>query len=358
MRFLLITMIFTGALTSCNSTGEKLKKEFMQTARGEVGEIILVMDSAQYEGELGEEIKNTFKAYMVGLPQDEPMFSMSKVSPTKLNSVLKSATNMVFVMTLDSKTTQSKAIRNYFTNASLKTIQRNDSIFMKVSKDDFAKGQLVLYLFGQDEQQLKEQIIKNRLGLQQLFEKAARERIQAKILRQTEKEIMKSIKEDHDFSISVPFGWDLAKSLDDFVWIRLLDAEMEQNVFVYYEPYRSSDIFQDIGSFRDKITELRLRDSEKAEKYITRQDGIPVFTDVLNFDGKYAMRARGLWKINDNSGGGPFLSYTIVDEQQQRIYYIEGYVYSPGTRKKNLVREVDAILATFKTKTSDQNASL
>lgn len=62
------------------------------------------------------------------------------------------------------------------------------------------------------------------------------------------------------------------------------------------------------------------------------------------------MESKGLWRISDLSRGGPFISYTIVDEESQLIYYVEGYVDSPGTRKKNFVRELETILATFKTK--------
>ena len=54
------------------------------------------------------------------------------------------------------------------------------------------------------------------------------------------------------------------------------------------------------------------------------------------------------------------MSYTIVDEEEGLVYYIEGYVDSPGTRKKNLVRELEAILSTFKTKgdlTPEEDAS-
>ena len=161
---------------------------------------------------------------------------------------------------------------------------------------------------------------------------------------------MASLEEDYGFNITIPFGWDLAKKRENFVWLRKLEADAEQDVFIYSQPYNDQSIFDDIAAFRDEITEQYLRDSEKNDLYITRQeqDYVPFVTQQINFNSSYAVQARGLWKISDNSGGGPFISYTIVDEEQQKIYYIEGYVYSPGTDKKNLVREVNAILTTFK----------
>ncbi len=339
-------------ILGCKEGNNDLQKEFMPTARGDVGEIILVMDSAQYEGPLGDAIKRTFREPMKGLPQDEPMFSVGKASPKRLNSVLKSATNMIFVMTLDSEGSESNVLRGYFTNQSLKTIQRDSTIFYTTRRDEFAKGQVVLYLFAQTEDILIQKIDENRTRLQELFESVERDRIKAKLFKSTEKSIEKTIAEDHNFTINVPYGWELGKNSRNFVWFRLLEANREQNVFVYYEPYHSADVFENIGGFRDKITETNLRDSEKPELHITRQqrdDIRSIFTENTTFDGKYAIKSRGLWKISDNSGGGPYISYTLVDEDQQMVYYLEGYVYSPGTQKKNYIRDLDAILRTFKT---------
>ncbi len=339
-------------LISCGEAKKGLEKEFMPTARGDIGEIILVMDSSQYEGKLGDQVKSVFREPMRGLPQDEPMFSLGKASPKRLNNILRSAANMIFVMTLDSKTSESNVLRGFFTNQSLKTIQRDTSIFMSIRKDEFARGQLVLYLYSTDEELLIKKLEENRDQLQALFESAERERLKDRVFSERAKDIEAVIAEDHPFTINVPFGWDLAKNSRNFVWIRQLQADKERNFFVYYEPYTDAEIFENVPQFRDRVTETNLRDSEKPEIYITRQqrdDIKAVFTNTVSFNGSYAVKARGLWKISDNSGGGPYVSYTIVDEDQQMIYYIEGYVYSPGTDKGNYIRELDTILSTFKT---------
>ncbi|MDH5608195.1 MAG: DUF4837 family protein [Cyclobacteriaceae bacterium] len=342
---LIVTLFF-----GCGRGSEGLQRDFMPVARGEIGEIILVMDSLQWEGKLGDEIKGIFREPMQGLPQDEPMFSLSKASPKRINSVLKSATNMVFVMTLDSKTTESAQLRGYFTNQSLKTIQSDSSQFMIVHRDEFARGQVVLYLFSSSEEHLIRKLSENRTRIQEFFESNERTRLKEQLYKSREKGLEKAIAEDHPFSLQVPFGWDLARSEPGFFWMRFLEADKEQNVFVHYQPYTDAAVFDDIARYRDQITEKYLVDSEKPTVYITRQvrdDIRGVTIDNLNFDGHYAVRLRGLWKISDNSGGGPYLAYVLVDEPSQMLYYIEGYVYAPSTKKKNYIREVDAILSTF-----------
>ena len=349
-RHILLLIVVTFGCSE--AAKESRRKDLLPNARGEADEIILVVDSTQWADTLGlgAELRKTFMSPMLGLPQDEALFNVSKVNPQKLNSVLKSAKNMVFVMTLDSKTAQSRVLQKYFTNQSLNQIKRDTSIFMRTQKDLFARGQTVLFLFSSGEELLAQKINYNRSAIRKFFETSTRESIKSQIFNSTQKQLAARINENHNVDLTIPFGWEKARDLKNFVWLRKMDAETEQSVFIYYEPYRDRGIFNKIGEFRDKITRRNLYDGENTDVYIKRQDIIPVFTERVNFNGHFAVEARGLWKISDNSRGGPFLSYTIVDEESGLIYYIEGYVDSPGTRKKNLVRELEAILSTFKTK--------
>lgn len=331
--------------------GNGLQTEYLKNSRGEADEIILVADSTQWENTegLGGELRKTFMSPMLGLPQDEPMFKVSKVSPKRLNSVLKSASNMVFVMTLDSKTSDSRVLQQYFTSQALNQIKRDTSIYMKIHKDEFAKGQTVMFLFSATEEQLMKKINYNRSQIKEYFESTAKEKIKSSLFNSTKKGLMARVKENHSVELTIPFGWEKARDLKNFVWLRKMDARTEQSIFIYYEPYTSRSMFNDIGTFRDKITKRYLTDGENPDVYIMRQVRVPVFTERVSFNGNFAVEARSLWKISDSSRGGPFLSYTIVDEQNGMVYYIEGYVDSPGTKKKKLIRELEAILSTFKT---------
>lgn len=360
MKTHLFTLVVVGIvlLGGCKGVTEKVKEDLKPIARGDADEIVLVIDSLQWAGAVGDELKSMYQSYMRVLPQDEFEFTLHKVNPIKLNDLLRNARNMIFVMTLDSKTKQSNALRQYFTDNSLKMIQGDSSLFYTVRKDEFARGQMVLYLFGQTEEALVKKLKSNKSGLVELFESAVRERVLSQILAQTKKDLMKSIEETHDYKISVPFGWEQAKNEADFLWLRKLEAASELNVFVYETDYKDREVFNHVDTFRDEITSTFLRDSEKPDLYIDRQAVIPVFTKHTTFNGRFAVEARGLWMVSDASAGGPFVSYTFVDEKTQKLYYIEGYVYAPDEKKKPLIREVEAILSTFHTDSETAGDSL
>lgn len=344
MRTSFLALIIV-ALWSCESSGSD---QYKRPAAGGADEIMVVIDSVVWAGSVGEELRNILAAPMQGMPQDEPLFQLFQINPMKLNTTLKSANNMIFVTTLDRRSSQSEELQRMFSDESLKRIQRDSSFFQVTEDNQFARGQKTLFLFGADQKMLTRNIKNHPTQILNLFEKRAREITKGKIFRSRSQELEAKIKQDHGFEIKIPFGWDLAKNHPDFVWVRELAIDKEKNIFIYKRPYTGPDDFNDIVGLRDYVGELHLRDSQKPDLFIKRQDIIPVFTKRTTFSNKFAMEARGLWAVSDMTAGGPFLSYALVDEPNGMLYYIEGYVYNPGGKKKRLMREMDAILSTFK----------
>jgi hypothetical protein len=60
------------------------------------------------------------------------------------------------------------------------------------------------------------------------------------------------------------------------------------------------------------------------------------------------MELRGLWRTNNRTMGGPFICYAVASPETGRIYYLEGFCYSPGKDQRETIRELEAILSTFK----------
>ena len=336
-------------ISSCSSDRQQKSKPkaHLPQARGEANVILVVMDTALWSGSLGETIKEVFAEDVPGLPQPEPYFKVRNINPYALNQILKVAKNMVFVTTLDNKSSQGQKMREYFTDESLKRIKDDPSLFMRVQKNQFANGQEILHLFGQRPAQLIEHLKAEKERLRNYFLEIENNRLADELFKIREKGIEKSLVEDHGFRIQVPYGYDVAKNLKDFVWLRLLDAEYERDIFVHHRPYTSQEPFDDLLGFREQITSMYMRDAEKPEIFMTLQAEEYQRVREVNFKGRYAKEARGLWRLNEDFSGGPFVSYVFVDEGQKRLYYIEGYVFDPGNDKRIPMQEIEVILNTF-----------
>jgi hypothetical protein len=107
---------------------------------------------------------------------------------------------------------------------------------------------------------------------------------------------------------------------------------------------------------RDEFCKKYLfEDPDNANSYLiteTTVPFIPVKTKEVSLNGHYAIEMRGLWRANNFSMGGPFVSYALVDEQTGKFYYIEGFTFSPSKDQREIMRELETILSTFRTSES------
>ena len=354
MKFYNLILALIAVLSiSCSSTDSNGKKDtsLLPPANGMIGEIVTVMDSTQWSGELGDALRKNVQIPMEALPQDELLYDLKKVSPLRINNVLRKATNLLYVITLDGSSDENRALRQLVTKETRQQINADTTRFIKVSRDQYAKGQILVFLFARDSKLLARKIRENAEYIRSVFGDEERSRMLSRLSKGRQSKVEQQLQADHGYQVLVPYGYDIAKSLQNFVWIRQLDAQAEKNIFIYEEDYDTQYQLDRISDLREEITGTYLRDSEKAQLYITQQSALPMITDTITVRNKFALRNKGLWKVSDSSAGGPYISYVLVDETKRKLYYIEGYVYSPGYDKKNLIREVDAILSSFRTPT-------
>ena len=62
---------------------------------------------------------------------------------------------------------------------------------------------------------------------------------------------------------------------------------------------------------------------------------------------RYAMEARGLWYMENDCMGGPFVSHSRVDTETNRVVVVEGFVYAPEKMKRGLIRRLEGSLYTL-----------
>lgn len=342
-------------LASCEAETEESRTSNLPPSTGSNADIIVVIDSAHWAGPLGEEIRRTFKEPIPGLPQDEPHFFINQVNPFQMNNVLRTVKNLVYVATLDNQSSAGRKLKSEFTKESIERISQDSSLFMLTKQNVFAKDQEVLHLFGNNEEELIKNISKNRDKIREGFQKKEIERVSRNIFAKEVKGITNALIKDHGFSMRIPMGYDLVYNKDNFVWIRFFDADVDKNIFVSYQDYTSEEVFKDENILKLRDMEVRkLGEDTDDVVYMKTETLVPIETEPFTFNGKYAIETRGLWKLSNNTMGGPFLSYIFVDEELQRLYYIEGYVYSPGKDKRNHMKEIEAILKSFKTQSQLQ----
>ncbi len=352
-----IIALVTVLVFSCSDKkgGGSINKSLLPEAAGEIAEVLVVIEGKKWEGPVGQFIKETLGAPIPGLPQDEPMFTLRPIDPLKMNNVLKSAKNIVYVTLLDDTSRAGLFMRNNITPESIERINNEPDLFMFTKQDEYALGQEITHLFGTNEQSLVDNLNKNKERLIYYFNKTALKRTSDKLYEAGEKNnLNQKLSNDHGFSLRIPAGYEIAKEEDRFVWLRFLDPEVDKSLFVYYQNYTTEHVFKQdsLLAYRDKITSKYLRDVEKPAIYITHQNVLSMVSKPTTFYDQYAMESIGLWRVSDNSAGGPYKSYAFVDPSNNRLYYMESFVRAPGQDKREPMRELQVIMETFKTESN------
>lgn len=347
---LIILSILPLFMMSCGENSEENGDSSKPKARGEIGEIILVIDSAKYEGPVGDALKDIFEEDIRGLERQEKIFNLRKVDPRAMNRVLRSATNIIYVTTFDDKNPASQAINAQFNQASKEKVRSDPSLFMLRNEDEFALGQVVLYLFGANEQELIQNLKANKNQLQNMYEVKERGRLAEGILSRKNAAINTKGRDKFGIGINVPASYQFVMEDDNFIWLRQPTPSPRRpdiSLFFYQTDYVSEEqVFPDnIIKLRNDITRTRIfGDPAIRNSYIeTQQQSIPSFRN-MTIQGRYAVELRSQWRTHNISMGGSFLSYTVVDEQAGKLYYMDGFVYYPNEAHRASLREIETIL--------------
>ncbi|MBS9522963.1 DUF4837 family protein [Litoribacter alkaliphilus] len=320
-------------------------------ARGAIGEILVVIDSTKWQGPAGEAVREVFQEDIKGIMRSERLFSVRRVDPRSITRMLKLANNIVYVTSFDDRSGGSQKINQQFNEESRQMVADDPTMFMLRSKDEFAVGQEVLYLFGTTENDLIRNLRENKSKLQNLFQVRERERLGRTILKRKSGELSRLGQDKFDINLNIPASYQLVKDENNFIWARQPTPTADRpdiSLFFYQTDYKSEDqLFpENLVEFRNSITRNHIfGDPNNRESYLVteRREEPPLFNN-FNIQGNYAVEMRGSWRTNTYSMGGSFLSYIVVDEKKGKIYYMEGFVYYPNEAHRESLREIETIL--------------
>lgn len=355
---IILSMVIICSLVACggdsSSSSASQNNRVLPPAAGDPGEIVIVTDRDKYAGALGEAIKEVFLAAVPGLTREEPMFTLRVIEPSEFNRIFRLSRNLVYIVSLEGNSPADRWLQNTFSEASKDLIRDNPERFMETSENQFAKNQKVLQLFAENDAALATKIKDNAKVIQNYFNNAEKERLSESLgMSVASREIVNRIRETLGASIKVPAEYELAMLQKDFAWVRFLPGRgPSKNLFIYKKNYTTEEEFlkENVIQLRNEVGKKYIYgDPEnKASYMITETEYMdPVFRQI-NFRGKFTVEMRGAWKTKNFSVGGPFVSYTFVDEEEGMLYYVEGFVIHPNEKHRELIREAESLINTFR----------
>lgn len=309
-----------------NGCGD-LDRGGMQPSTGGTNEILVVTNNeAMWKGRIGQTIKEYFGADLPGLPQSEGMFTIAHIPEDNLSKMLRIHHN-VFIVDVNSEFEES---------------------ILETRKDLWSSPQRVVKMTVPDQETFFKEFDENKEAFIELFNENERRRVNEAYGAIEDLKITNMLKDDFDIDLLVPKSFYVATKESDFVWLRREAERFSQAIMIYTYPYTDTIAFN-----YDRIIEIR---DSITKKYIPGpSDGSymkiamiePPVIRRFDLNDMFAVELRGLWELEGDFMGGPFINFTVVDEKHNRVVTVDGYVYNPGRDKRDLVRQIEALLYTL-----------
>lgn len=322
MRFLIMLMFASLLFSSCD---EKVKEK-KQTISAPY-ELLLVANKDWLQTSDGAEFLDAVNQDIPGLPQKEPNFRVTTINPSAFKGTFTVYANVINV-DIDKKYKGAK-----FT----------------ISRDVYVKPQIILNILAPNGQSLVELVNKHRGTFLDIFVEAELQRERDFLLSTYSGVVAQTVKSKFGYSICAPQDLDrINKDGTDFLWSSANGRGNELNLCIYTYPYTSEQTFTTDYFIhkRDSVMKENVRGEHDDQYMATEPRGI--VSAHRNGPNGYLYEVRGLWEMENDMMGGPFISYSQVDTTKNIVVVAEGFVYAPKKEKRELIREMEAALMTFK----------
>lgn len=329
MKKALILFFSLALLVACKSNEDKEEKRILSDSSGNINQITLVVKNSLWEGKVGEAIRDNFAAAVNGLPQEEPMFSLSQIPPETFTGFARK-------------------------NRSFISIQKGEA-GKRVVENLYAKPQTGVIITGKNQDELIKEINENSEELVKAFKNTELKEKQRRMRKSLASD--EQLQEKFNLSLKFPTAYRYAKVEDDFVWIRKEIPKGNMEILIYEVPINTieadTNIVGNIIKMRDSIGEEHIPGPTEGSYMITEEAYAPYLFET-KIDGKFAYETRGTWEVKNAFMAGPFVNYAIKDEANNRFLVVEGFVFSPSQSKRDNVFEIDAILQSARIKSSNE----
>lgn len=314
------SIAFIGCKKSANTSG-------LKNVTGRPGELVIVIPDETWKGIAGDTIHALLAQPQLALPQSEPLFNITSIPQEGFGDIFKTSRNLM--ITKISPTVEKPEV------------QYRDNVY--------ANTQAVVTITAKDAMELVDVFTKNSDQIIGFFLRAERNRLISNYLTYYERSVTETVSSKFGIQLNVAPGFQIAENRDTFMWLRFETPEISQGIFIYEFPYDSDSTFTANYLMTKRIIAWKNNIPGPREgSYMTNENELPPVFNVLTHNGNYAAETRNLWRVENDYMGGPYVSLAVLDMLKQRVVVIEGYVYAPTKKKRNLLRQVEGMIYTMR----------
>lgn len=321
MKRILLFLIVSLSIVSCDGT-----RTLLPGVSGKAGEVVVVISKENWDGALGEKTRELLGSDVPYLAQREPLYSLVNLAPTGFTDMFQIHRNIVY----------------FNVNPQV------DSAAVIFRSDVWASPQCVIQINAQNSDVAIELLEEKGTNIARYIEQAERDRVIRNTMQYEEKQLADVLPERFGGKMHFPMGYKLRKATDDFVWIANDKQYVYQDVLIYKypaeedHPFTSSNIIKN----RNEIMKANVPGMRENSYMITSPHFTPMI-EYLKYKGRDLVQTRGMWDVENDYMGGPFVSHSFYSQDGKDIIVLEAFVYAPRFDKRQYLRQVESLLYSW-----------
>lgn len=293
---------------------------------GGTAEIVVVtQNDEQWNGMIGDSIRHFFLDYQYGLPQPESRCDVAHINVAGFSDMFK----------------KHKCILEVEINPSL------EKAVAETAEDLWAAPQRYVKISAPNATTWVDLFENQKEVYLQWFDKVERARILNVFRPTADQAIADAIAKKFGFTMVVPQGFYIAKDEPDFMWLRKELERSSADLVLYQMPYRDTAQFnlESLIAMRNMMEGRYIPGPSEGSYMSTETEELPpLLANVHDFPAGYTVELRGMWRVENNYMGGPFVSYTFADSRTGNLVTVEGFYYEPNQKKRNALLQLESIL--------------
>lgn len=319
-KIILSIITITILLSACK---EQDSTALLPNVTGKSGEVVLVIEPSLWSSETGKEFRKNLSQAHPALPQSEPVFDLIHIPFSAFSNIFKTHRNVI-IAKIDKNLHEPKMI---------------------VQENLWAKPQIVVNVLAPDKSSMEALVRDNGDLLVERITKKELKRYADNYKKYEQTGFADYIEKKFGVRLTIPKGYSMDLDTTDFTWFESRGrGDVVQGILIY--TYDKPEVELTSAYLYAKRTQFTKRfvPGPIVGSYMAVERDAPTFRREIKVNDIDVIELRNLWKVENEFMGGPFISYSFIDEDKNKIINIDGFVFAPQFDKRDYLRQVEAIL--------------
>lgn len=324
---LILTALMLSCATSCQYLVNKATYTDPSTISGKQGDVLVVINKDYWDSPLGQMIRDSLKQSYPMLPQAEARFKVSNVAPKGFTAMFQIQRNIIRV-----------------------DINPSNANKVAYRKNVWATPQCVIDIKAEDYNSAEELFKSNASQISSVIEGAERERIISNNSRYSSVSIEHEVDNMFGGSPVFPKETKIYDKGKNHMWLATCNTDyIKQYILIYKYPVVNGEDMMSESSLiqnNQKAVNSYIPGTREGS-YMTHSKYISPEVEYLTYNNKSFAEIRGLWEVENDYMGGPFITHVMYSPDGKYMIGVEGFVYAPKFDKIQYMRAVEAVVYSF-----------